>query len=115
MINDNYQRELDRINDREIAIIATFNSQQKNLKANNGNGTSDVLEVSRLNMDKNKLFRNHRIALDSLNMDKQQMLCSRKPQLQQLELEKEKMKVKRKEMASKKRIARTNKNRFYNK
>jgi hypothetical protein len=112
MINDNYQRELDRVNKKEIAIIATFNRQQENLKDNNANGTPDVLEVSRLSLEETTAERNYKMALDKLMTEKQQLSSQRSTQLQQLELEKEKLKVKREEIASRERIAKTNKNKY---
>lgn len=112
MINENYQRELDRINKREIALIATFNRQQENLKDNNGNGTPDVMEISRLSMDQLEAERNHKSAVEALGLEKQKLATTRAAQLEQLSLEKEKLKVKREEISSRERIAKTNKNKY---
>lgn len=112
MINENYQREQDRINKKEIALIATFNRQRENLKDNNANGTPDVLEVSRLNLDEVNADRNYKMALDKLLMEKQSLNSQRNTQLEQLALEKEKLKVKREEIASRERIAKANKNKY---
>ncbi|HJT74647.1 MAG TPA: hypothetical protein VJ720_11525 [Chitinophaga sp.] len=112
MINENYQREQDRINKKEIALIATFNRQRENLKDNNNNGTPDVLEVSRLNLEEVSADRDYRMALDKLLMEKQSLATQRNAHLEQLSLEKEKLKVKREEIASKERIAKANKNKY---
>ncbi|SEW21419.1 hypothetical protein SAMN05428988_3208 [Chitinophaga sp. YR573] len=112
MVNENYQRELDRVNKKEIALIATFNRQQNNLKDVDANGTPDVLEVSRLAMEETNAGRDYKMALDKLGIEKQKLAADRSTQLEQLGLEKAKLKVKREEIASKERIAKANKNKY---
>ncbi|NLR60696.1 hypothetical protein HGH93_21480 [Chitinophaga polysaccharea] len=112
MINENYQRELDRVNKREIALIASFNRQQDNLKDKDGNGTADILEISRLSMDQLDAERNYKSESEKLGIEKQKLAAARSAQLEQLSLEKEKLQVKREEIASRERIAKTNKNKY---
>ncbi|HEU4608588.1 MAG TPA: hypothetical protein VFS31_10810, partial [Chitinophagaceae bacterium] len=112
MINENYQRELDRVNKKEIALISTFGRQQNNMKDTDGNGTADMLEVSRLSLDELSAARQHELALQQISTEKQKLSADRQQQLEQLSLEKEKLKIKREEIASKERIAKANKNRY---
>ena len=59
MENDNYERELDRISKKEIAIIqATGFGKMESEDANN-NGVPDVLEVSRLAVEETNATRDH--------------------------------------------------------
>lgn len=112
MINENYQRELDRVNKKEIAIIASFNRQQNNLKDTNGNAVPDLLEISQLSADSLRADRDYKIAMDKLTSERLQLASQRTAQLEQLDLEKQKLAVKREEIASRERIAKTNKNRY---
>lgn len=61
--NDNYQAELDRINKKEVSIIATFKGQQNNLKDENANNVPDILETSRLNLDRANSDKTYQLAL----------------------------------------------------
>ena len=70
MVNENYQKELDRINKKEIALIGTFSRQEDNLKDTNANAIPDILEISRLNQDKQNADRDHLSNLTKLSNEK---------------------------------------------
>lgn len=82
------------------------------MKDNDGNGTPDMLEVSRFALEQTGASRQHALEMQKLANDRTKLASERSAQLQQLVLEKEKLKVKREEIASKERIAKKNKNRF---
>lgn len=112
MVNENYQKELDRINKKEIAIIQTFNRQQNNLVDNDQSGVPDLLEVSRLNLEESAAAKAHGVELQKLNTERQKISNDRDMALRQLEIEKEKLKVKREEIKSNEKVAKMNKNKY---
>lgn len=112
MINDNYQAELDRINKKEIAIIATFNRQSDNLKDVNDNGTPDLLEYSRFNAEQQHASKDYNLAMQKINNERMKLSRDRDLQLKNLEIEKQKLKIKQEEIKSRERIAHINKNKF---
>lgn len=109
MINENYQKELDRVNKKEIAIIQTFNRQGDNLKDTDSSGTPDLLEISRLNQEDVVAQSNYNVQLQKLSNERAKLSQDRTAQVEQIKLEKEKLRVKEKEIRSKVQIARENK------
>jgi hypothetical protein len=97
MINENYQNELDRLNKKEVALIATFNRQPDNLKDASGNGVPDVLEVSRLQMDEDNAKKDQ-----SLNYNK--MMNDRKKNADTFTLEMEKLKLEKQKLVQDKEL-----------
>lgn len=112
MVNENYQNELDRINKKEIAIIASFNRQDDNLKDTDLSGVPDLLEISRLGAEEAASQNNYNLQLQKLANERAKISQDRTSQLEQLKLEREKLKVKEKEIRSKERIAAKNKNKY---
>jgi hypothetical protein len=63
MENENYQRELDRINRKELAIIqATGFGQVEGEDANN-DGVIDALEIQKLNSERERINKEHQVKL----------------------------------------------------
>ena len=89
--NDNYQKELDRLNKKEISIINTFSRQDDNTKDVDANGVPDMLEVSRLTMDQNKADKDHQQAVSKIALDKQKHTDEMKLQLEKVKVEREKL------------------------
>lgn len=112
MVNDNYQKDLDRINKKEIALIQSFNRQDDNLKDTDASGVPDILEVSRLAMDEGANVNSHNLALQKLSTERAKLAQDRTAQLENLKLEREKLVLKDKEIKSKERIAKQNKNKY---
>jgi hypothetical protein len=56
--NDNYQAELDRINKKEIALIAA-ESKSGPLSDVDKSGTPDVLEISKIALEQNKANKDY--------------------------------------------------------
>jgi hypothetical protein len=96
--NDNYNAELDRINKKEIALIAA-ESKSGPLSDLDQSGTPDVLEVSKLALEQNKAQRDyqakvtdiqnkHTMAMEKLNVEKEKIQVSRENQANDLAIAK---------------------------
>ena len=92
MVNENYQKELDRLNKKEIAIIASFNRQDDNLKDTDASGVPDILEISRLAMDKENAGKDYNLTLAKLSNEKQKEDNKLKIEMEKIKQEKEKLK-----------------------
>lgn len=92
MINENYQKELDRINKKEIALINSFSKQEDNLKDNSGNGIPDILEISRLTMDEDKARKDHMNNVTKMANERKKSDDTFKLGMEKIKLEKEKLK-----------------------
>lgn len=65
--NENYQKQLDRIHEKELAIIkATGFGQVKSTDANN-NGIMDVLEVNKFNAERMEASNQHSLKIKEIN------------------------------------------------
>jgi hypothetical protein len=64
--NENYQRELDRINKREIAIISATGFGNVASEDANQSGVPDVLEVSKLANEQSKADKDYQLKLKEL-------------------------------------------------
>lgn len=91
-LNENYQRELDRINKKEVALINSFSKQDDNLKDNSGNGVPDILEVSRLSLDEDMAKKDHMVALQKEANNKKKNDDDFNLEMQKLDLERQKLK-----------------------
>jgi hypothetical protein len=91
MVNENYQKELDRLNKKEIAIIATFNRQDDNLKDSDASGVPDVLEISRLAMDKESANKDHLVNLAKVSNDRIKEENKLKIEMEKIKQEKERL------------------------
>lgn len=105
MLNENYQRELDRINDKEIAIIKTFTLQKDNTKDDNGNGVPDMLELSNLSLDTQKADNDYNEKLAKINLEKEKLSHARETEQKKIDLEKEKLALEEKKMKNDLKIA----------
>jgi hypothetical protein len=101
MTNENYQRELDRINKKEIAIISATGFGEVGAEDTNANNVPDVLETSKFEADRLKALREHNLKLAELEAKNTQAL-------RKLELEKEKLQVDRENQKNDLAIAREN-------
>jgi hypothetical protein len=98
--NENYQAELDRINKKEIALIAA-EAKGGPLSDVDASGSPDVLEIDKLALDQAKAQRDYQAKMTDIQ-SKNQLAA------QKLELEKEKLKVARENQANDLKIAQTN-------
>lgn len=64
--NDNYQKELDRVSAKEIAIIKAMGFGQVQGEDTNSNNVPDLFESQKLNLERNKLTKDHYIKLKDI-------------------------------------------------
>jgi hypothetical protein len=98
--NDNYQAELDRINKKEIALIAA-ESKGGPLSDVDSSGSPDVLEIDKLALDQAKAQRDYQSKM--MDIQSKNQLAAQK-----LEIEKEKLKVARENQANDLKVAQIN-------
>jgi len=98
--NDNYQAELDRINKKEIALIAA-ESKSGPLSDVDLSGTPDVLEIDKLALAQSKAERDYQAKMTDMQ-NKNQLAA------QKLQLEKEKLQVARENQANDLAVAKEN-------
>ena len=101
MANENYQKELDRINKKEVAVI-NATSRNENAAADvDESGTADVLEMTNLSMQQAKAAQDYQMKMQDIQSKNMQAM-------QKLDIEKEKLKVTRENMQNDLEIAKIN-------
>jgi len=98
--NENYQAELDRINKKEIALIAA-ESKSGPLSDLDTSGTPDVLEIDKLALAQSKAERDYQAKM--MDVQSKNQLASQK-----LEIEREKLKISRENQANDLAVAKEN-------
>ena len=98
--NENYQNELDRINKKEIALIAA-ESKAGPLSDVDESGTPDVLEINKLVAEQSRTARDYEMKMADIQGKNVQ-------NLQKLEIEREKLKVARENQKNDLEIAKLN-------
>jgi hypothetical protein len=98
--NDNYQAELDRINKKEIALIAA-EAKGGPLSDVDSSGSPDVLEIDKLALDQAKAQKDYQSKM--MDIQSKNQLAAQK-----LEIEKEKLKVARENQANDLKVAQIN-------
>ena len=98
--NQNYQNELDRINKKEIALIAA-ESKAGPLSDVDTSGTPDVLEISKLSNDQMKAAKEFELKMAQINSQNQQTA-------KKLDIEKEKIQVARENQKNDLEVAKVN-------
>jgi len=97
--NDNYQAELDRINKKEIALIAA-ESKAGPLSDADASGTPDVLEIDKLALEQSKANRDYegkmneiqsrtRMDMEKLKVEREKLQVDRDNQKNDLAIAKE--------------------------
>jgi len=99
MAHDDYQNELDRINKKEIALIAA--ESKGGLPDLDESGDPDVLEINKLSLEQSKASREYQTKM--ADIQSKNTLASQK-----LQVEKEKLQVARENQANDLAIAKEN-------
>ena len=99
--HDDYQKELDRINKKEIAIIQATGYGKVGSEDVNSNEVPDVLEMSKLANEQAKVTREHQARMSELQ-------AKNNIDAQKLQVEREKLKVSRENQANDLAIAKEN-------
>ena len=99
--HDDYQRELDRIAKKEIAIIQATGFGNVESEDINANQIPDVLEMSRLSNEQDKASKDYQLKVADINSKNRQAS-------EKLSLERERLKVERENMKNDLAIAKEN-------
>lgn len=99
--NDNYQKELDRINKKEIAIIQATGFGKVESEDVNQNAVPDVLEVSRFASEEAKAAKDYQMKMSELQL-------KQKAEAEKLNLEREKIQLARENQKNDLEIAKLN-------
>ena len=99
--NDNYQKELDRISKKEIAIIQATGFGRVEAEDVNQSGVPDVLEVSKLANEQQKAAKDYQLKLSEIQ-------SKAKENSDKISLEREKLQVARENQANDLAIAKEN-------
>lgn len=97
MANENYNKELDRINAKEIAIIRATGFGQVESEDLNKNNVPDAFEVSKLANEENKANKEYQVKMADINTKNEK-----------LQIEREKLKVDKANQANDLAIAKIN-------
>jgi hypothetical protein len=101
LAHDDYQKELDRINKKEIAIIQATGFGKVESEDVNANAVPDVLEVSRLANEQSKASKDYQAKM--ADIQSKNTLAAQK-----LQVEREKLQVARENQANDLAIAKEN-------
>ena len=101
MENQNMQNELDRLSDKEIAIIKASGFGQVQTEDADKDGIPDILELSKIQQDRDKITKDYNSKLTDI--------ASKNKQFDgKMAIEREKIKVARENMRNDLEIAKTN-------
>jgi hypothetical protein len=101
LANENYQKELDRINKKEIALINAAARGEAATQDADESGTADILEVSNLSMQQTKAAQDYQFKMQDIQSKNLQAM-------QKLQVEKEKINVARENMKNDVEVAKIN-------
>jgi hypothetical protein len=101
LANENYQKELDRINKKEIALINAAAKGDSATADVDESGTADILEISNLSMQQSKAAQDYQIKMQDIQSKNTQAM-------QKMQLEKEKLNVARENMKNDVEVAKIN-------
>lgn len=99
--NENINKELDRINKKEVALISALGFGKVEGEDSNNNNIPDVMELNKLGLEREKLVRDREVKLKEIQ-------AKNAAEKQKMALEKEKLKVERENMANDLQIAKIN-------
>lgn len=99
--NENYQKELDRINKKEVAAIVSIGRNENAAVDADSSGTVDTLEMTNLSVQQSKAAQDYQLKMQDIQSKNSQTM-------QKMELEKEKLKVTRENMKNDIEVAKIN-------
>ena len=101
MANENYQKELDRINKKEVAVINALGRNENAAADVDESGTADVLELTNLSMEQAKAAQDYQLKMQDIQ-------SKNALAMQKLQIEKEKLQVARENQKNDLEIAKQN-------
>jgi hypothetical protein len=99
--NDNYQKELDRINKKEVALIQALRNNENATADLDNSGVADALEITRLTQEENKASQAYQLKM-------QEIQSKLKESNDKKQIEMEKLKVARENMVNDLQVAKEN-------
>jgi len=99
--NENYQKQLDRINKKEVATIQALRNNENATKDVDGNGLADALEITNMSLEYEKASKEHQVKLSDINS--KTAIANKK-----LDIEREKNQIARENMKNDLEVAKTN-------
>lgn len=106
-INENYNKELDRLNKIEVALInASGKEGNTTTQDADGSGVPDILEISKFAAEQNIAAQNYNLGLQKVNESRLKLKQDRDNELSRLKIEQMKLKDKDKDRKSKEKIER---------
>lgn len=101
MAHDDYQKELDRLNKKEIAIISATGFGKVGYEDQDKDNVPDVMELGKLNIERESLLRDHQAKILEIQ-------AKNKENKDKKDLEEKKLQVERENMANDLAIAKIN-------
>ena len=101
LANENYQKELDRINKKEVALIQSLGRNENATADIDNSGVADALEVSRLTQEESKAAQAYQLKMQEIQA---KLMDSNNKK----EIEKEKLQVARENMQNDLAVAKEN-------
>jgi hypothetical protein len=101
MANENYQKDLDRINKKEVAVINALGRNENAAADTDESGTADILEMTNLSMQQAKVAQDYQLKMQDIQSKNTQSL-------QKMDIEREKLKVTRENMQNDLEVAKIN-------
>jgi hypothetical protein len=101
LANENYQKELDRLNKKEVALINALGRNENAAEDLDNSGVADALEVSKLSQEQSK-------AAQAYQLKMQEIQSKMKENNDKKQVEMEKLKVTRENMANDIQVAKIN-------
>lgn len=99
--NDNYNKELDRINKKEVALINALGRNENATQDLDNSGMADALEMANMQNDQNEVQKKYDLELQKISAQERE-------RQQKYDLEMEKIKVERENMKNDLQISRIN-------
>lgn len=90
--NENYQKELDRLNKKEVALIQAFGRNENAMADNDNSGVADALEMTKLSHEQNMADREHQAKLRELQSKDKDREVKYNTEMEKIKVERENMK-----------------------
>lgn len=91
MVNDNYNKEMDRLNKKEVALINALGRNENATADVDNSGVADALEITRQDMDRKNADRDYNIALQEMQSKQLENASKMAIELEKLQVERENM------------------------
>jgi hypothetical protein len=111
MANDNYNKELDRINRKEVAVIQALRNNENATADVDNSGVADALEITKMSQEESRAAKEYQLKMQEIQNKSME-------RNQKMQLEREKLQVTRENMVNDIEVAkinasnRNNKNKF---